>query len=374
MTLKEALVPALLVCTSVGGCATQQNAQLTWDEADENERLIDEEDYQNPQAMGPIAQTKEIKLAQKEPIAPPKKTDPDDAFGGGQPSASITPAGMQIDRALNRFRARRAAATAIPPDSHVHGLAWLELLSAVDDACTLRPTADDLGAFVRASMTLDVEMRRDEEKRRAMPPELTDRLDDTISAIDARVAELRLIAPPGSMYPARTERTGDFILMPPLSPMRITSAFGIRTDPIHGKKRFHAGIDLGATLGTNVTASSDGLVIFSGRQGGYGKHVVIDHGDGVRTHYSHLSRIFVNSGEMVKAAEPIGAVGATGRATGPHLHFAITNRDGHFLDPLALLSRPLSSSDFEVNHARKGATSLRHEPHPGHHDSHRASP
>jgi murein DD-endopeptidase MepM/ murein hydrolase activator NlpD len=344
-------------------CASQNSNIISWDDAADNSRLLEHDE--SPSNNGPFAQSKELSpiIQEKPPEPPVEKTE--DAFGGGQPSASITPAGMQIDRALNRFRARRAAAGEIAPESHVHGLAWLELLSAIDDACTIRPTADDLGAFVRARMTLEVEAWRDNEKKRSMPNELASRLDEATGAIDARVAELRLIAPPGSLFPARSDRDGALVLAPPLTPMRITSGFGIRTDPIHGKKRFHAGIDLGGSLGTNVTSSSDGLVIFSGRQGGYGNHVVIDHGDGVRTHYSHLSRIFVKSGELVKAAVPIGAVGATGRATGPHLHFAITNRDGHFLDPLPLMNRPLSSSDFETTPQTRGLTSHHHGTHSG---------
>jgi len=102
--------------------------------------------------------------------------------------------------------------------------------------------------------------------------------------------------------------------------------------------RFHAGIDLEAPTGTEVAAAAAGRVAFAGeRPGGWGKLVVVVHASGVRTLYAHLSAIDVGLGERVSAGSILGAVGATGNATGPHLHFEVRVR-GAAVDPLRALS------------------------------------
>ena len=107
--------------------------------------------------------------------------------------------------------------------------------------------------------------------------------------------------------------------------------FGPRGD------RFHSGIDLLATAGTPVRAAGAGTVTFAGwDSGGYGNLVVVDHGNGLSSWYAHLSRIEVTSGAAVTTATQVGLVGATGNATGPHLHFEVRVR-GAVTDPLAAL-------------------------------------
>jgi murein DD-endopeptidase MepM/ murein hydrolase activator NlpD len=108
-------------------------------------------------------------------------------------------------------------------------------------------------------------------------------------------------------------------------------AFGLRGD------RFHSGIDLLAAAGTPVRAAGAGAVTFAGWDpGGYGNLVVIDHANGVSSWYAHLSRIDVTSGVVVTTATQVGLVGASGNATGPHLHFEVRLR-GAVTDPLAAL-------------------------------------
>ena len=107
--------------------------------------------------------------------------------------------------------------------------------------------------------------------------------------------------------------------------------FGPRGD------RFHSGIDLLAAAGTPVRAAGAGTVTFAGWDpGGYGNLVVIDHANGVSSWYAHLSRIDVTAGAAVTTATQVGLVGATGNATGPHLHFEVRLR-GAVTDPLAAL-------------------------------------
>ncbi|MDX6511524.1 MAG: hypothetical protein QOE36_1028, partial [Gaiellaceae bacterium] len=97
--------------------------------------------------------------------------------------------------------------------------------------------------------------------------------------------------------------------------------------------RFHTGIDLPAPVGTGIAAAAPGRVSFAGSVSGYGLLVVVAHRSGLRTFYAHLSRIDVHVGERVSAGFQVGLVGATGDATGPHLHFEVRVR-GAAVDPL----------------------------------------
>lgn len=101
------------------------------------------------------------------------------------------------------------------------------------------------------------------------------------------------------------------------------SGYGIRTDPIYGTKRFHAGMDFSANLGTEVYATGDGTVVKMGWEPGYGKTILIDHGFGYRTRYAHLQDYRTRRGKKVLRGEVIGLVGSTGKSTGPHLHYEV---------------------------------------------------
>jgi murein DD-endopeptidase MepM/ murein hydrolase activator NlpD len=103
----------------------------------------------------------------------------------------------------------------------------------------------------------------------------------------------------------------------------ITAGFGQRMDPFSGEDAFHPGVDIADAVGTDVVATGNGLVIEAEPDAGYGRSILIDHGDGITTRYAHLSRIFVVVGEQVKQGEIIGAIGVSGRTTGPHLHYEV---------------------------------------------------
>ena len=113
---------------------------------------------------------------------------------------------------------------------------------------------------------------------------------------------------------------------------RITSLFGSRANPITGRVELHRGIDISAPSGTNVKATADGVVSFSGWNGGGGNTVVIEHGHGFSSCYAHNSANKVNVGQRVKRGETVSYVGATGNATGSHVHYEIW-QGGRVINP-----------------------------------------
>jgi murein DD-endopeptidase MepM/ murein hydrolase activator NlpD len=131
------------------------------------------------------------------------------------------------------------------------------------------------------------------------------------------------------------ERT---FLASPMEITRVTSGFKMRLHPIHNTWRAHTGVDYGAPTGAPVRSVGDGVVSFAGGQSGYGNTVEVDHGNGNSTLYAHLSRIEVRRGERVERGQRVGAVGSTGWATGPHLHFEFKER-GVQKDPLEVAKR-----------------------------------
>jgi len=117
--------------------------------------------------------------------------------------------------------------------------------------------------------------------------------------------------------------------VPSIWPVRgqITAGFGQRMDPFSGEGAFHAGVDISVPFGTRVETTADGIVLEAGPESGYGNEILIDHGYGLTTKYGHLSRIFVVVGQVLKRGQVIGAVGMTGKTTGPHLHYEVHVKD-----------------------------------------------
>jgi len=122
----------------------------------------------------------------------------------------------------------------------------------------------------------------------------------------------------------------------PVSNFKITSPFGWRTDPVLGGGEFHAGVDLAVPCGTPIYASGDGVVSFSGWNGGFGNYIEINHG-ALSTGYGHQSRLVAKIGDHVTQGQLIGYVGSTGKSTGCHVHFAAINGNGQYFDPTTLV-------------------------------------
>ena len=139
----------------------------------------------------------------------------------------------------------------------------------------------------------------------------------------------------GAYYDMNGQNKRRSFLASPLEFSRVTSGFAMRLHPILRTWRQHNGTDYGAPTGTPVRTVGDGVVEFAGRQGGYGNVIKVRHSNDRTTVYAHLSRIDVRNGERVEQGETIGAVGATGWATGPHLHFEFIVKGDH-VNPLAV--------------------------------------
>jgi murein DD-endopeptidase MepM/ murein hydrolase activator NlpD len=118
----------------------------------------------------------------------------------------------------------------------------------------------------------------------------------------------------------------------------VSSEYGYRKNPFGGYiGEFHPGIDIKGSPGDNVYATAEGIVISNDWYGGYGNAVVIDHGNGLRTLYGHLSGVNVVPGQRVKTGDTVGFLGSTGRSTGPHVHYEI-RKDGVDIDPVPFLT------------------------------------
>ena len=108
---------------------------------------------------------------------------------------------------------------------------------------------------------------------------------------------------------------------------RTASGYGMRIDPVYHVRRFHAGMDFSAPVGTDVFATGNAKVVFTGWKQGYGNTVELDHGFGYTTLYAHLYKIIVRKGQNVKRGDVIALVGNTGKSTGPHLHYEVRYQD-----------------------------------------------
>lgn len=124
---------------------------------------------------------------------------------------------------------------------------------------------------------------------------------------------------------ATTRDWARMVSAPTLWPVegRITGGFGERIDPFNGEGAFHRGVDISSQIGTRIIAPADGVVRFADFMNGYGRAIVVDHGQGITTLYGHLSGFGVSAGQMVHRGDTLGYVGQSGRSTGPHLHYEV---------------------------------------------------
>ncbi|MEM9999472.1 MAG: M23 family metallopeptidase [Pseudomonadota bacterium] len=145
-----------------------------------------------------------------------------------------------------------------------------------------------------------------------------------LSSFDEKVSELSTAL---ALLDDTRTAIKSFPIAHPAPGKAITSRYGVRRDPIIGKKAFHAGIDFRTPTGTPIYATAAGTVTKSGRHGGYGLMVEVRHANGLSTRYAHLSKIHVRKGAKIDTGEKVGLAGSTGRSTGPHLHYEVRRGD-----------------------------------------------
>ncbi len=118
----------------------------------------------------------------------------------------------------------------------------------------------------------------------------------------------------------------------PTDARRITSEYGIRKDPFTFRRSFHSGIDMSGDTGDPVYATADGVIVDASYDSRRGNNITINHTQGIKTIYMHLSKLLVKKGDSVKKGQKIGLLGSTGRSTGPHLHYEVL-KNGNTVNP-----------------------------------------
>lgn len=259
------------------------------------------------------------------------------------PKKKAAEMGRRLDRNLMQLVAGRAGnsvpAGDIPPPGVLEQ--WQQAFGSIDQSLDLQPSASDLGALVRARVTLEVEMDRDRQRFTDLPHELTVDYIEILEKIDQRVRELHATHDTYTLGSVSPRDIDGLMLMWPLKTVMPSSPFGYRRDPVNGRFRFHSGVDLVSSPETPVYAAASGVVVFAAWSGGYGNYVVLEHANGVRTHYAHMAHLFVSAGTVLDDRMPIGTVGNTGRSTGPHLHYAVSMH-GRFVDPTLYTNTPIA--------------------------------
>jgi hypothetical protein len=266
--------------------------------------------------------------AEEAPLPPPV------AVPAPETVALELPAGPPIDATLVRFtadaRARRGrlAAQGDFPEEVV--AAWRGLVDDLDRYLARPLPQTPLLELVRARVTVEAEWDYDRRRFGAPPAELAAAIAARAARFGRRVDTARALGfalftrPPPAKLRWPVERAG------------ISSLFGMRFHPLEGRRRMHNGVDLAAAPGRVVASAASGWVVRAGWAGGYGLLVEVRHPGDVTTRYGHLSAILCAPGDAVDASQPLGLVGKTGAATGPHLHFEVW-RGGEPSDPLPWL-------------------------------------
>lgn len=269
--------------------------------------------------------------------APPSITPHEGGQAGGRPvSVSSAPAVLHLRladlpdaAALQPARPRThtvaagetpTAASTAPPAAPRSNTRRVHTVASGDTLWEIARTADvSVGALVAANR---------------LPPDAVLRLGQVLNvpppgtrtpAVPMRLAgrTAALVSAHAVPTPARTQTAAERLPLLWPSSGTITSRFGWRMHPIFGTREFHTGMDIATRWGSPVMAARSGVVRFAGWMSGYGRLIVVDHGTGLQTMYSHLSAMAVDSGQQVARGQLIGRIGSTGWSTGPHLFFEV---------------------------------------------------
>jgi murein DD-endopeptidase MepM/ murein hydrolase activator NlpD len=209
--------------------------------------------------------------------------------------------------------------------------------------------ANPLPDSARAKLT---EQKKEVEKVEAMNEDkLGNELAKTLNNLSARVAyQFDSYNDIEKLIKNQGEKLASIPAIQPVSNRdldRIASGFGMRIDPVYGTPKMHKGLDFTAPQGTPIYATGNGTVIeASFSAGGFGNHVIINHGYGYETLYGHMVRMKVREGQKVKRGELIGWVGSTGKSTGPHCHYEVHVNDVE-VDPVYFFYNDLTPEQFD---------------------------
>ncbi|MDZ7686891.1 MAG: peptidoglycan DD-metalloendopeptidase family protein [Gammaproteobacteria bacterium] len=166
-------------------------------------------------------------------------------------------------------------------------------------------------------------------------PEYLELLDQLSADIEDREQQLSVLE---TLLINRKLQSDVFIAGRPIKKGWMSSRFGVRSDPISGRRAHHYGIDFAGKEGSDVVTVAAGVVVYAGSRSGYGRMVEINHGGGYTTRYGHHKELTVKVGDIVKKGQVIGYMGESGRATGPHVHFEVY-KNGRVVDPSAYIHR-----------------------------------
>jgi len=215
----------------------------------------------------------------------------------------------------------------------------------------LREEQKELEKDIEEATQIILDLEKDLENKQAEFDAISAEEDAANAAIDKLVAQLEAEKAAAAVGYAGTvsggaSGTGSFVF-PVASYVYISSRFGMRVHPITGEYKSHTGMDIASNQGTAVYACDAGTVVLASWNGGYGNCIMIDHGNGYKTLYGHLSVISVSNGQTVSQGETIGQVGSTGNSTGPHLHLEVY-KNGSRIDPEQFYSGLVISQDAGV--------------------------
>jgi murein DD-endopeptidase MepM/ murein hydrolase activator NlpD len=198
------------------------------------------------------------------------------------------------------------------------------LQTLADDAFKTAGTISQ--ALASAGLEIDVDYGKSDVGGPLIPLNKSEVFDTRVRELDAALRMLDNVKDKARSLPISNPAPG----------RPVSSSFGVRRDPIIGSAALHSGMDFRTGMGAAVRATASGKVVSAGWNGGYGRMVEVDHGNGFTTRYAHMSEIDVSAGDRIARGAVVGKSGSSGRSTGPHLHYEV-RRNGTALDPLRFI-------------------------------------
>ena len=207
-----------------------------------------------------------------------------------------------------------------------------------DKQAVANTTADDLMKQIAGTTTNEANQHQVIDATNKLAAVVADVINQTEPAQTEPKAQVEQpkSEPAPKAEPKKSEAKANIPSGKPCDYSRISSPFGERIHPVYGRKSFHKGVDLAAPNGTPIYATADGIVAFAGVCNGYGNFIKLNHQNGYKTGYAHMSRMVVSTNAKVKKGDLIGYVGSTGTSTGNHLHYEVYYGD-QLTDPAKTL-------------------------------------